>query len=392
MLTATRLTTLLAFACLATVAAVSHAQEESTQESGQAASQDGAQEQEGGSDEVQDLDLISGRPVIGNRVDRQVDEIYERGLQFLAAAQKRDGSWTTSSGFGSETAGVCGICVLAFLSSGEDPNFGPYAVQVRRGLRHIILQQSTRSGLFEGNVYDYGFAMLCLAEAYGAVDDELLWSGVAEDERNRTIGEALELAVRAAQVKDSRPDFGGPAWWSTASDPSSGVTDTSVAGSVLVGLLAARNAGIAVPDKTIDRCIQYFRSMANRDGTVGYYLTAGDPYGNSMARTSIMNLVLAIAKRRDLDEFAASTQYLKDHIEDEYDTHPLYGRYYMAQALFQCDIDSWARWNREMIAKVENEQNDDGSIGVSPYGKNYSTAISLLSLALNYRFLPIYER
>ena len=64
-----------------------------------------------------------------------------------------------------------------------------------------------------------------------------------------------------------------------------------------------------------------------------------------------------------------------------------YFRYYMAQALFQGDYDSWQKWNAEKIRELKTLQRDDGS-----FGGNYETGMSLLALALNYRFLPIYER
>ena len=60
----------------------------------------------------------------------------------------------------------------------------------------------------------------------------------------------------------------------------------------------------------------------------------------------------------------------------------------MAQALFQGDFDAWEKWNRVNTEILQDDQREDGSIG----GSTYSTAMSLLSMALNYRFLPIYER
>lgn len=331
-------------------------------------------------------------PTVGTKVPPQVRALYRKGLKYLADKQKEDGSWPTSSGFGSETAGVCAICTLAFLSAGEDPNFGRYAPQIRRGVRHIIIAQHPKSGLFKGNTYDYGFAMLLLAEAYGAVDDNLLWSGVKDSSKKRTIGEALELAVRAAIVPEKRERLIHKSWYSTGSSPAQGVPDTSVAGSVLMGLLAARNAGIEVPDATIDKAVAYFEFMTNDDGTVGYMTNPASAYGNSMARSAITTLVLAIGKRKNSESYLACRDYIVDNLEQDYDTHVYYGRYYMAQALFQSDYDSWKKWNRMLITKTTDDQNEDGSLGKSSYGQNYSTGISLLSLALNFRILPVYER
>ncbi len=340
--------------------------------------------------QVEEFDAAN--PTIGQRVPPEVRSMYRKGLQFLADKQKDDGSWPTESGFGSETAGVAAICTMAFLSAGEDPNFGQYAPQIRRGVRHIILSQNRKSGLFKGNTYDYGFALLLLAEAYGAVDDSLLWAGYDDEPNKRTIGEALELAVRAAVLPKKSERLIHKAWYSTGSSPGAGVPDTSVAGSVMVGLLAARNAGIEVPDHTIDKAVEYFEFMTNDDGTVGYMTNPASAYGNSMARSAITTLCLGIAKRKESKSYIACRDYIVDNLEQDYDTHVYYGRYYMAQALFQSDYNAWQKWNRMIIAKTRNDQNDDGSLGRSNYGSNYSTGISLLSLALNFRILPIYER
>ena len=63
----------------------------------------------------------------------------------------------------------------------------------------------------------------------------------------------------------------------------------------------------------------------------------------------------------------------------------------MAQALFQGDFEAWTKWNTKTIRQLKDMQNDDGSFR-SSHGPVYGTAMSLLALASNYRFLPIYER
>ena len=94
------------------------------------------------------------------------------------------------------------------------------------------------------SMYHHGFAMLGLAEAYGAVDERNLWP---DGKGPRSIGQALELAVRAAVTSQKKNSLGGWRYSPDAND-----ADTSVSGAVLVGLLAARNAGIEVPD-AVDR-------------------------------------------------------------------------------------------------------------------------------------------
>jgi len=212
---------------------------------------------------------------------------------------------------------------------GEDPNFGKFAPNIRRGLRKIIRSQNPRTGLFKGNTYDFGFAMLVLAEAYGVVDERMLWEGVEDKsaKKTRTIGKALELAVGAAIIPEKKKRLVHGSWYSTG-----------------------------------------------------------------IARSSIATLVLRMAKRTELSAYTAARKHITENLDSEYETHIYYGRYYMAQALFQSDYDSWVKWNRILIRRVQNERNDDGSVGSSTYGKSYTTGISLLALALNYRLLPVYER
>ena len=180
----------------------------------------------------------------GAAVPKEIRECYERALQFLAREQGDAGDWPNA---GQQGPAITGLCLLAFLASGEDPNFGPYSLNVRKALRSIITSQDPNHGcLGPGNMYHHGFAMLALAEAYGAVDDRNLWEGEAGRTRF-SIGQALELAVRCAITSQDRNPQGG---WRYS--PNSSDADTSVSGAVFVGLLAARNAGIEVPDKNME--------------------------------------------------------------------------------------------------------------------------------------------
>ena len=63
-----------------------------------------------------------------------------------------------------------------------------------------------------------------------------------------------------------------------------------------------------------------------------------------------------------------------------------YGRYYQAQALFQGDIDAWEKWNKLLVRQLKQAQKPDGSFQ-GQFGPTLSTSMSLLALALNYRFL-----
>jgi hypothetical protein len=321
----------------------------------------------------------------GEGLPRDLREMYERGLQYLASTQTERGDW--GAGGYDNGPGVTGLALMVFLASGEDPNFGLYSNHVRKCLRSIIQQQNASTGYFGSSMYHHGFALLALAEAYGAVDDRNLWpEGPAQQQRS--IGAALELGVRAAITAQKKNTYGGWRYSPDATD-----ADTSVSGAVLVGLLAARNAGIEVPDEVIDKAISYYVKMTAASGQVAYAGGIGG-FDESMARISIATLVYAVARRKDLPQFKATLGYLTKKLEDA--GSPGHGgveyqRYYQAQALFQGDVAAWEKWNKQLVRQFKTMQQADGSFK-GQYGPSLTTSMSLLALALNYRLLPIYER
>jgi len=316
----------------------------------------------------------------GEVVPRDVREMYDRGVQFLANTQSDKGDW--SGGGGEQGPGVTGMALMVFLACGEDPNFGPYSNHVRKAVRNIITSQDANTGIMGPSMYHHGFATLGLAEAYGVVDERNLWP---DKKGPRTIGQALELAVRAAVTSQKKNQFGA---WRYSPDQSD--ADTSVSGAVLVGLLAARNAGIEVPDESINKAIAFYTSMTSDSGEVAYQGMGG--FGESLARSSIATLVYAVARRKDLKQYKAALDYVKQRIEQPSGQGwTEYARYYQAQALFQGDVAAWEKWNKLLVRQLKAAQVADGSFR-GQLGTAVSTSLNLLALAVNFRFLPIYER
>ena len=312
----------------------------------------------------------------GGQIPPEVDTIYERGLAWLAAAQAPDGSWKGPN----QGCGVTGICLMAFLASGEDPNYGHYALTIRRAVRSIIQQQDEKTGYLPNSMYHHGFGMLALSEAYSMVDESQLWQG---DKPIRSIGQTLDLAIRCAATAQKKNRWGGWRYSPDATD-----ADTSVTGAVLMGLLAARNAGMDVSDDTVNTAMEYMRRSTGADGSVAYSGGFGG-MGGSMNLTAVASLVGAVSKSKGTDQYKASLKRLVDNLDSrESGNYAEYLRYYMAQALFQGDYNAWQKWNAAKVRELRDTQRDDGSFS----GGAYETGMSLLALALNYRFLPIYER
>ena len=318
----------------------------------------------------------------GETVPRDVRDMYDRGLQFLDTTQRSDGTWPTNH----PGAGVTALGLMCFLASGEDPNYGIYSSNVRLAIQSIILMQDKSTGYFGGSMYHHGFATLALAEAYGMVDGRNVWSD-EQSNSQPTIGESLELAVRLALTSQKSNPNG-----SWRYNPAGSDADTSVAGAVMMGLLAARNAGIEVPDESIDKGIDYFVQMTAPSGQVAYSQSTGG-HNDSVARIAIASLIYSVARRKDLKQFQYATDALKQKATGGNPGHGgvEYQYYYQAQALFQADVDAWQKWNKTLIRNLKSEQAEDGSFD-GTQGRYVGTTLSLLALAVNYRFLPIYER
>ena len=300
---------------------------------------------------------------LGNEIPPEVDTIYERGLAFLSRTQSDDGTWRSRS-----EHGITGICLMALLASGEDPNFGTYRHTISRSLRAIISGQDKETGFLPNSMYHHGFAMLALDEAYGVVDEETLWDGTEGEDERQSIAETLERAVELAVNAQRANRWGGWRYSPTSTD-----ADTSVTGAVLMGLLACRNAGLVVPDDSIESALTYMQRNTASSGFVAYSGGIGGG-GESMARSAVATVVYAVGRKRETEEYAAVLSNISEHLDHKESAHTHYFYYYMAQALYQGNPEAWDQWNRTNAAMLFEQQSSDGSFPGS-YGEAYGTAM-----------------
>jgi hypothetical protein len=311
---------------------------------------------------AQDLNLYQG-----TQVSPEVERIYVKGLKYLVQNQNEDGSFPGN--YGGEPA-IAGLAILAWLAHGEDPNFGPYAKPIKRSLDKLLASANKDNGYIGNSMYNHGFATLALAELYGALQDE-------------RIAPALQKAVDLILTSQSKNP--NKAWRYM---PESQDADSTVSGACFVALVAARNAGMKIPDKALDDCLKFYSDCQSpNDGHIGYLPRSG---GHGGCTTAIGVAVYAYARKKDQPVFQKAFKAMKT--QDEGSTsYPYYFEYYAAQAYFQSDVKEWRAWNDKLVKKMAEAQADDGS-WEGGMGPATSTTLGLLSLALNYRYLPIYER
>lgn len=298
---------------------------------------------------------------------RSLDQSYLRGLLFLQNSQTEDGKWEDSS-YGSEP-GVLGMAVLAFLSRGDDPEFGPFSKPLARSIEQILRLQNKETGYIGSSMYNHGFATLALAEYYGLTN-------------NTDIGPALKKATNLIVSAQKTNPKG--AW---RYSPESKDADTTITGAQLVALFASKNAGIEVPDEAIAKGKQFLLDCQDEKGGFGYTGNSGA----NLPRTAIGSLILSLDKDTDSKPFKSSLEYLRKNARFGDQGHKFYSLYYTAQAMFRASPEDWNTWNLANVRQLQATQSESGS-WTGNYGTTFATSAALLSMALNYRYLPIYER
>lgn len=296
---------------------------------------------------------------------KRVEDLYQRGMRYLRDTQN-EGVWDSTSYCGQ--TGVVGLAVVSLLAHGDNPNWGPFAGVIHSALDRILSQMDEKNGYIGTSMYNHGFASLALAEAYGEVDDSRL-------------GPALVRAVELILQSQEQNPRG--AW---RYSPTSKDADTTVSGAQMVALFAARNAGVAVPEKAIQKGLDFFRDCQNGNGGIGYTSSSAP----NAARSAIACLVFHLAKQSASDEYTRALNFLRSQPLDQ-SSYRYYFLYYASQAFFRASTQDWNRWNQHNIAALSESQKGSGGWD-GQFGPTFSTAAALLSLALNYRYLPIYER
>jgi hypothetical protein len=319
----------------------------------------------------------------------QMQEAVERGLAYLADAQAPDGSWSAAGGEGYRAA-MTALAGLAFLAHGDLPGCGAYGDGVRRAATFLLRQADPSTGLIaspyeQRQMYGHGFAMLFLAELYGAGGDPEM-----DDRIRKALRRAVQLSMR------SQSAWGG--WYYT---PMSQADEGSVTITQVQGLRAARNAGITVPAEGIRKAIDYIKNSQNPDGGIRYQAQGG---GGSRPAISAAGMAVIFNAGEFHDEsvkiLSAGLPYVERHLFDgqQYQGHFMYMHFYAAQAMYLAGghfrEDGRSYWE-SYFPKVRQQliamQGSDGawSDGVGPV---YATALACLVLQIPYRQLPILQK
>jgi squalene cyclase len=336
-------------------------------------------------------------------VPADVQEAIDRGLEWMAKQQYRDGHWEAAGGQYPVTMTALGG--MSLLMEGSTLREGKYRENIRRAVDWLMARTMPNGMLGNPNnpseasryMYGHGYAMLFLSNVVGEEE---------EGERRRKLVDILEKAAKFSRA--AQTDRGG--WGYVSAKEGRGFDEGSVTITQVQALRAARNAGVVVPKEAIEMSQKYLKDSTNHEGGVIYSLAGG---GGGSGRPALTAAAISCG-------FAAGDynsplvkkwfQFCRKRIpflsggrfgHDEY-TH-----YYYAQAMYMLGDDGWAKlfpeskpgdrltWKKykeSTFPYLVRSQSRDGSWTGGHVGPVFITAVHLSILQLDKATLPIYQR
>jgi hypothetical protein len=148
-----------------------------------------------------------------------------------------------------------------------------------------------------------------------------------------------------------------------------------------------------VPSGHIDRAVAYLKRCAVPSG--GFAYQPGGSPNNPRTGTGVLALEVCGAHRTA--EALAGAGFLAKHPPQWSSPYFFYEAYYCPIALFRVGEPYFSAYYPRLVRVLLDHQDRDGSWlsgdgNDRSGGRNYCTAMAVLALAMDYQYLPIYQR
>ncbi|MCC7476254.1 MAG: terpene cyclase/mutase family protein [Pirellulales bacterium] len=312
------------------------------------------------------------------------------GLKWLATQQRGNGMWSLrgpyANGAGTEnTEAATAMALLAFQGSGYTPAGDPnhvYTPVVRRGWA-ALLKRLEEDGRFFHDVpeshqlYTQAQCTIALCELYAMTGDNAYY-----DPAQRAIDYCVRIQTQQGGWR-----------YNPGTD-----SDMSVTGWFVMALQSARMAGIEVPSPVFDKISQFLDSVARDEGSrYAYQIQAG-----ATLTLSAEGLLCRqyLGWPHDDPRLDRGVEYLLANLP-EWNKRNAYYWYYATQVLHHMEGNRWRNWNGQMRDLLPEHQEKRGKERGSwdprgdrwgdAGGRLYVTCLSLYTLEVYYRHLPLYR-
>lgn len=326
------------------------------------------------------------------------------GLKWITQHQAASGQWSlrdfnahagcNCQGFGSAQNDVAATAfgLLPLLGAGQthkpsaDKANSRYTKNVDRGLKYLILKQN-RDGAFyvsgssNTHMYAHGLATIAMCEAYALTGDPAL---------RRPAQMALNYIARA-----QTPEGG----WRYEAKGATGF-DTSVGGWQVMALKSGQLAGLDVPSVTLRGASKWLDSACSSDqGSYGY--TSNADTTETLSSVGLLCRQYLGWGPRSPGLIVGTRRLLKTGPRPD----NMYYNYYATQVMHHLGGPAWEAWNPKMrdqlVASQDKGQKrphqkgswDPKGDGFGSHGgRIMSTSLSILTLEVYYRHLPLYRQ
>jgi hypothetical protein len=328
------------------------------------------------------------------------EQSVEDGLNWIVRHQRADGSWSMNfhdqcqvppcpAQRTMETdTGATGLALLPLLGAGYIHTVkGRHQEVVRRGLDWLVAHQAPDGDLFTGPpgmayMYSHAIASMAICEAYGLSGDPNL----------------KRPAQRAIQFIINSQDPVGGGWRYSPGQ----LGDTSVFGWQMFALRSAHLAGIKIPAKILKACSRYL-DQAGDQKRVTYGYQPGRPATPTMTAEALLSRQL-LGWPRDFPALVKGVGQISADLQSGAERN-IYYWYYATQLLHNMQNEQWERWNLKIREGLISLQVKDAGcahgswdpdspapdVWAQKAGRLYLTSLSILTLEVYYRYLPLYR-
>ncbi|MGZ3353769.1 MAG: prenyltransferase/squalene oxidase repeat-containing protein [Isosphaeraceae bacterium] len=329
------------------------------------------------------------------------EKAVEEGLAWIVRHQRANGSWSlnfqeqcqaqgcpSQHVLDSDTAAT-GLALLPLLGAGYIHTVKcRHQDAVRRGLEALVQHQQPNGDLFTGGpgisyMYSHAIAAMALCDAYGISRD----SHLKEPARR-----AIAFIITA-----QNPTTGG---WRYSPGQAG---DTSVFGWQIFALRSGHLAGLSVPRTTLRGCSDYLNLAAADPKKITYSYQPGHEVSPVMTAEALVSRQL-LGWPRNHPALIKGAGRVAAHLESNQQRN-IYYWYYATQILHNLKNKDWERWNlrvREELIKTQVKDETCASGSWDPShpspdhwgaiaGRLFETSLSVLTLEVYYRYLPLYR-
>ena len=299
-----------------------------------------------------------------------------KALDWFTLTQKEDGRWSETK---SDVA-TTGLVILCYFAYGTDryPE-SKNGQALAKGLAWLVKQVDKNGDMRDGGrMYDQAIGTLALGEAAGIT-------------RLEDVYQPLERAV-AFLCQMQNPKSGG--WrYNPLYENSSEKGDLSVSGFAIMAIRSAEMAGLRVPAKNLGSAREFLDiySMGKHKGIYGYHKTVPKTSMIPVGMFCQQLYGIALDDERQIESAKFLATRMPAAAQKNY-----YYWYYGTLSMHHHGGKPWQEWNAKMKPIFLKKQQSNGTwkpegTHRKSEGTTITTAYATLSLAVYYRYLPLYK-